>query len=131
MAKGEVRWFNYKKGYGFISQDGQEENDVFVHISAVKASGITKLQEGQKVEYEIKEQKNGKMAAENLKTSELKNLVENNCTIFINQNSVLNMPIYGSIQNYVFNISTYGYKVIKSHGMINPSYVLFNYLSFI
>ena len=70
MAKGEVRWFNYKKGYGFISQDGQEENDVFVHISAVKASGITKLQEAQKVEYEIKEQKNGKMAAENLKTSE-------------------------------------------------------------
>jgi CspA family cold shock protein len=70
MAKGEVRWFNYKKGYGFISQDGQEENDVFVHISAVKASGITKLQEGQKVEYEIKEQQNGKMAAEDLKTLE-------------------------------------------------------------
>ena len=68
MAKGEVRWFNYKKGYGFISQDGKEENDVFVHISAVKASGITKLQEGQKVEYEIKEQQNGKMAAEDLKT---------------------------------------------------------------
>ncbi|OUX16639.1 MAG: cold-shock protein [Rickettsiales bacterium TMED251] len=70
MAKGEVRWFNYKKGYGFISQDGKEENDVFVHISAVKASGITKLQEGQTVEYDIKEQQNGKMAAENLKTSE-------------------------------------------------------------
>ena len=70
MAKGEVRWFNYKKGYGFVSQDGQEENDVFVHISAVKASGITKLQEGQKVEYEIKEQQNGKMAAEDLKTLE-------------------------------------------------------------
>ena len=68
MAKGEVRWFNYKKGYGFISQDGQEDNDVFVHISAVKDSGITKLQEGQKVEYDIKEQQNGKMAAENLKT---------------------------------------------------------------
>ena len=67
MAKCEVRWFNYKKGYGFISQDGNEENDVFVHISAVKASGITKLQEGQKVEYEIKEQQNGKMAAEDLK----------------------------------------------------------------
>ena len=55
-------------GYGFVSQDGQEDNDVFVHISAVKASGITKLQEGQKVEYDIKEQQNGKMAAENLKT---------------------------------------------------------------
>ena len=51
-------------------RDGKEENDVFVHISAVKASGITKLQEGQTVEYDIKEQQNGKMAAENLKTSE-------------------------------------------------------------
>jgi len=68
MAKGEVRWFNYKKGYGFISQEGAEEDkDIFVHISAVKASGITKLQEGQKVEYEIKEQENGKMAAEDIK----------------------------------------------------------------
>ena len=66
MAKGEVRWFNYKKGYGFISQEGSEE-DIFVHISAVKASGIAKLQEGQKVEYEIKEQENGKMAAEDIK----------------------------------------------------------------
>jgi CspA family cold shock protein len=67
MAKGEVRWFNYKKGYGFISQEGSEE-DIFVHISAVKASGIAKLQEGQKVEYEIKEQDNGKMAAEDIKS---------------------------------------------------------------
>ena len=68
MAKGEVRWFNYKKGYGFISQDGgSEDQDIFVHISAVKASGIDKLQEGQKVEYEIKEQENGKMAAEDIK----------------------------------------------------------------
>ena len=68
MANGEVRWFNYKKGYGFISQDGAEDQDLFVHISAVKASGITKLQEGQKVEYDIKEQENGKMAAEDIKT---------------------------------------------------------------
>ena len=67
MAKGEARWFNYKKGYGFISQEGSEE-DIFVHISAVKASGIAKLQEGQKVEYEIKEQDNGKMAAEDIKS---------------------------------------------------------------
>ena len=67
MAKGEVRWFNYKKGYGFIFQEGADDKDIFVHISAVKASGITKLQEGQKVEYEIKEQENGKMAAEDIK----------------------------------------------------------------
>jgi len=68
MAKGEVRWFNYKKGYGFVSQEGAEDQDIFIHISAVKASGIDKLQEGQKVEYEIKEQENGKMAAEDIKT---------------------------------------------------------------
>ena len=68
MAKGEVRWFNYKKGYGFVSQEGVEDQDIFVHISAVKASGIDKLHEGQKVEYEIKEQENGKMAAEDIKT---------------------------------------------------------------
>ena len=68
MAKGEVRWFNYKKGYGFISQEGAEDQDIFVHISAVKATGITKLQEGKKGEYEIKEQENGKMAAEDIKT---------------------------------------------------------------
>ena len=36
MAKGEVRWFNYKKGYGFLSQEGKEDSDIFVHISAVK-----------------------------------------------------------------------------------------------
>ena len=69
MPNGTVKWFNANKGYGFIEPEGGAK-DVFVHISAVKASGITKLQEGQKVEYEIKEQKNGKMAAENLKTSE-------------------------------------------------------------
>ena len=68
MAKGEVRWFNYEKGYGFISQEGAEDQDIFVHISAVKASGITKLQEGQKVEYEIKEQEKAKLAAEDIKT---------------------------------------------------------------
>jgi CspA family cold shock protein len=68
MAKGEVRWFNYKKGYGFVSQDGAEDQDIFIHISAVKASGIDKLSEGQKIEYEIKEQENGKMAAEDIKT---------------------------------------------------------------
>ena len=68
MANGKIKWFNMKKGYGFISQEGAEDQDIFVHISAVKASGITKLQEGQKVEYEIKEQENGKMAAEDIKT---------------------------------------------------------------
>ena len=65
MAKGEVKWFNASKGFGFISQEDSGD-DVFVHISAVEASGLSGLREGQKVEYEIKEQKNGKMAAESL-----------------------------------------------------------------
>ncbi len=69
MTKGEVKWFNKRKGYGFISQEESDE-DIFVHISAVEASGLSNLQEGQKVEYEIKEQKNGKSAAENLKVVE-------------------------------------------------------------
>ena len=47
MAKGEVRWFNYKKGYGFLSQEGKEDNDIFVHISAVKESDVKRLEKGQ------------------------------------------------------------------------------------
>lgn len=67
MAKGEVRWFNYKKGYGFLSQEGKEDSDIFVHISAVKESDVKRLEKGQIVEYEIQEQDNGKSAAANIK----------------------------------------------------------------
>ena len=67
MAKGEVRWFNYKKGYGFLSQEGKEDNDIFVHISAVKESDVKRLEKGQIVEYDIQEQDNGKSSAANIK----------------------------------------------------------------
>ncbi len=67
MAKGEVRWFNYKKGYGFLSQEGKEDSDIFVHISAVKESEVKRLEKGQIVEYDIQEQDNGKSAAANIK----------------------------------------------------------------
>ena len=67
MAKGEVRWFNYKKGYGFLSQEGKEDSDIFVHISAVKDSDVRRLEKGQIVEYDIQEQDNGKSAAANIK----------------------------------------------------------------
>ena len=53
MAKGEVRWFNYKKGYGFISQEGAEDQDIFVHISAVEKSGLTGLADNQKVSFAL------------------------------------------------------------------------------
>ena len=59
MAQGTVKWFNTQKGYGFINPD-DDGNDVFVHITAVQNSGLNGLNEGQKVSYELEEQRNGK-----------------------------------------------------------------------
>ena len=65
MATGTVKWFNPTKGYGFIQpQDGGK--DVFVHVSAVERAGLSTLNEGQKVEYEIVDNR-GKSSADNLK----------------------------------------------------------------
>ena len=64
MATGTVKWFNPTKGYGFIEpEDGGK--DVFVHISAVERAGLSTLAEGQKVSYELVENR-GRTAAENL-----------------------------------------------------------------
>jgi CspA family cold shock protein len=65
MAKGTVKWFNPAKGYGFIQPVGGGK-DVFVHISAVERTGLSSLNEGQAIEYEIVENR-GKSSAENLK----------------------------------------------------------------
>ena len=65
MATGTVKWFNPRKGYGFIEPE-EGDKDVFVHISAVKNSGMEDLEEGQELEFEIVEN-NGKTSAENLK----------------------------------------------------------------
>lgn len=67
MATGTVKWFNPTKGFGFIEPD-QGGNDVFVHISAVEKSGLSTLDEGQKVDYEIQEER-GKQSACNLKSA--------------------------------------------------------------
>ncbi|HOO82648.1 MAG TPA: cold-shock protein [Alphaproteobacteria bacterium] len=67
MATGTVKWFNPEKGYGFIVPDNGGK-DVFVHISAVEAAGLRTLDEGQKVEYELQENR-GKEAAGNLKAA--------------------------------------------------------------
>ncbi len=61
MATGIVKWFNPTKGYGFIVPD-DGGNDVFVHISAVQQAGMTTLEEGQKISYELTEDK-GKVSA--------------------------------------------------------------------
>ncbi|MDX2287284.1 MAG: cold-shock protein [Hyphomicrobiaceae bacterium] len=66
MANGTVKWFNSTKGYGFIQpEDGG--NDVFVHISSVERAGMTTLNEGQRVAYEMEKGRNGKYAAVNLR----------------------------------------------------------------
>ncbi len=65
MASGTVKWFNATKGYGFIEPD-EGGKDVFVHITAVQAAGLQGLNEGQRVSYEITEQR-GKSSAANLK----------------------------------------------------------------
>ena len=66
MAQGTVKWFNPTKGFGFIEPvDGG--NDVFVHISAVERSGMASLAEGQKVNYDLEQdRRSGKFAAANL-----------------------------------------------------------------
>ncbi|MCF3945750.1 cold-shock protein [Acidiphilium sp. AL] len=67
MSTGTVKWFNATKGYGFIQPDDGSK-DVFVHISAVERSGLGRLNEGQKVQYEVQRGQQGKMSAENLKS---------------------------------------------------------------
>jgi CspA family cold shock protein len=68
MPTGTVKWFNSTKGFGFIEPE-QGGGDVFVHISAVERSGLNGLNEGQKVSFEIvQDRRSGKNSAENLKS---------------------------------------------------------------
>ena len=61
MAVGTVKWFNRTKGFGFITQD--EGEDVFLHFSAIVMDGFKTLNEGDRVEFEIKEGPKGMQAA--------------------------------------------------------------------
>ena len=61
MARGTVKWFNDRKGYGFISAENQP--DVFVHFSAIEGNGFRTLHEGEQVEFDIKTGDRGAEAA--------------------------------------------------------------------
>jgi CspA family cold shock protein len=69
MNKGTVKWFNNQKGFGFIQpEDGGK--DVFVHISAVERAGMSTLNEGQKVSFDmVADRRTGKSVAENLRAT--------------------------------------------------------------
>lgn len=66
MPTGTVKWFNTTKGYGFIAPDGGG-SDVFVHISAVERAGMTGLADNQKIAYELREGRDGRSSASDLK----------------------------------------------------------------
>ena len=69
MTQGTVKWFNGQKGYGFIQPDDGSK-DVFVHISAVERAGMSSLNEGQNVSFDIvADRRTGKSAAENLRAA--------------------------------------------------------------
>ena len=65
MPTGKVKWFNSKKGNGFITEEGTEK-DIFLHVSALEESKLKMLKEEQELEFEIKEE-NNKLQAINLK----------------------------------------------------------------
>ena len=67
MPLGRVKWFDVKKGYGFIIDD-KSEKDIFLHVSVLEKSKLRVLRENQKIQFEIKEEK-GKLKAINLKRS--------------------------------------------------------------
>jgi cold shock protein len=69
MQTGTVKWFNSQKGFGFVQPDAGG-TDVFVHVSAVERAGMSGLNEGQKITFDVeKDQRSGKQSAANLKNA--------------------------------------------------------------
>ncbi|MEZ2128883.1 MULTISPECIES: cold-shock protein [unclassified Sinorhizobium] len=69
MNTGTVKWFNASKGFGFIESDNGSA-DVFVHISAVERAGISSLSDGQKISFDIvQDKRSGKSSADNLRVA--------------------------------------------------------------
>ena len=69
MATGTVKWFNPTTGYGFIVPD-EGGDDAFVHISAVERAGLSTLNEGQRVNFDLEDGRNGKKSAENISVAD-------------------------------------------------------------
>jgi CspA family cold shock protein len=66
MSEGKVKWFNERKGFGFIEQE--DGNDIFVHFSAIQSSGFKTLNEGQQVSFDVVQGKKG-LEAENVRAA--------------------------------------------------------------
>ncbi len=64
MSEGKVKWFNERKGFGFIEQEGG--SDIFVHFSAIQSGGFKTLAEGQRVSFDVAQGKKG-LEAENVR----------------------------------------------------------------
>ncbi|WP_136634283.1 cold-shock protein [Pseudooceanicola onchidii] len=65
MANGTVKWFNATKGFGFIEPESGSK-DVFLHISAVERAGLTRIEDGQKVTFDVEAGRDGRESATNL-----------------------------------------------------------------
>lgn len=68
MATGTVKWFNATKGFGFVQPDDGGK-DVFLHVSAVERSGMGNPGEGQKIEYELEKDRQGRVSATNVRAA--------------------------------------------------------------
>ena len=69
VQEGTVKWFNDTKGFGFIVPD-EGGDDAFVHISAVERAGLSTLNEGQRVNFDLEDGRNGKKSAENISVAD-------------------------------------------------------------